>query len=189
MNSVPEKNNAPPKSGKMGFFLRPAQTLDKGMMYVERTICVGGTIVMVVSILLDIFARNVLNSSIFWAQELARYMMILAIFFGCSVCVREKAHLGIDMLVNALPQKLRKIVDLSAYLFAFFAFAILAYLQFSFAARNLRFSQTTPTLNIQFGHLYAAIGIAMIFSAVRSLLMLLDNYVFQGKLISKGEDN
>lgn len=173
----------PDQATQSSGLLRALKGLDRGMSAVERLILIISTVVMVAIILADIFSRNILAKSIFWAQELARYMMVLGVFFGCSVCVRQKAHLGIDILLEHVKGKLKLALEIVIAVSSIIGFIILAGLQFRFAVKAIAVNQTTPTLYIQYGYLYAAIGVAMVFSAIRAVMVFLDSHVFHGSLI------
>ncbi len=53
----------------------------------------------------QILGRFVFSYSIFWSDELARFLLIWISFLGMSVGVRRGAHPGIDSLVRALPAR------------------------------------------------------------------------------------
>jgi C4-dicarboxylate transporter, DctQ subunit len=64
------------------------------------------------------FAQVVLrygfNTGFIWALEATTYMFGWLILFGISYCVRVHAHIGIDILVKALPTAARRLVGLIA---------------------------------------------------------------------------
>ncbi len=53
----------------------------------------------------QIAGRFVFSYSIFWSDELARFLLIWISFLGMSVGVRRGAHPGIDSLVRVLPPR------------------------------------------------------------------------------------
>lgn len=72
----------------------------------------------------NVVARYVFNSNILWALETTVFLFAWLVLIGVSYCVKKNAHLGVDVLVLALPYALRRIVTLLAAL-AFVAFAVL----------------------------------------------------------------
>jgi C4-dicarboxylate transporter DctQ subunit len=64
------------------------------------------------------FAQVVLrygfNTGFIWALEATTYMFGWLILFGISYCVRVHAHIGIDILVKALPAAAQRLVGLIA---------------------------------------------------------------------------
>ena len=57
----------------------------------------------------QVVARYVFNSSIFWSEELARYLFIWVIFLCIAIGYRENQHISITTVIEALPRKGRQI--------------------------------------------------------------------------------
>ncbi len=50
----------------------------------------------------QVFFRYVLENSLSWSEELARYIFIWQIWLGTSISMKEKDHIDLDMLRNKL---------------------------------------------------------------------------------------
>jgi len=59
--------------------------------------------------------RYIFSGSFFWAEEAAIWSMIWITFLGATVALRRGGHTRIDFLVNALPAKIRKWVEVFDY--------------------------------------------------------------------------
>ena len=53
-----------------------------------------------------------LNNSLTWSEELARYIFIWLIWLGTSISMKSKEHIRMDMLSNALHGKAKVGLDL-----------------------------------------------------------------------------
>lgn len=62
----------------------------------------------------NVIARYIFNSNILWALETTVFLFAWLVLLGVSYCVKKNAHLGVDVLVVALPKGLRRIVTLLA---------------------------------------------------------------------------
>lgn len=51
----------------------------------------------------QIFARYVLNHSLFWSEELARYLFIYLVFVGSAIVLRRNGHIQVSFFVEQLP--------------------------------------------------------------------------------------
>jgi TRAP-type transport system small permease protein len=67
---------------------------------------------LVVIVLYSVFSRYVLNSSIAWAEEMSRFLMITMVCVGAVTAYFNNEHLGLDILVKFLPARLHRYVDL-----------------------------------------------------------------------------
>lgn len=62
----------------------------------------------------NVIARYVFNSNILWALETTVFLFAWLVLLGASYCVKKNAHLGVDVLLAALPAGPRKLVCLVA---------------------------------------------------------------------------
>ena len=67
---------------------------------------------MVVLILSQVFFRYVLNDSLPWTEELAKYMMVWVACLVAPWAYRENLNVSIQMFADALPLKLRQLSEL-----------------------------------------------------------------------------
>jgi TRAP-type C4-dicarboxylate transport system permease small subunit len=64
-------------------------------------VLVVGVMVAVVSA--QVVARYGFNTGIGWADEVSRLAFVWCVFLGIAVAVKARAHIGITLLVDALP--------------------------------------------------------------------------------------
>ncbi len=74
---------------------------------VEAVLCLLG-LGMAGLTLAQVFARYVLNHSIFWSEEVGRMILIALTFLGASAAWHRGAHIGIDVAVARLPAAARR---------------------------------------------------------------------------------
>lgn len=59
--------------------------------------------VLFVIVALQFFTRYVLNDSLGWTEEIARYFLIMLGFVGAIICVRKESHIRLEFLYYYLP--------------------------------------------------------------------------------------
>jgi TRAP-type C4-dicarboxylate transport system permease small subunit len=91
----------------------------------------GFTMTVVVAV--QVFFRYVLNHSLFWSEELARYLLVWLSFLGASVAYRRKVHPGIDMLQAKMPGGLQKISTTIVHLASLSLFGVMIFFGYRFA--------------------------------------------------------
>lgn len=107
-------------------------------------IIIGGLMVMVV--LAGTFWRYVLNNSLVWTEEAARYLMIWMALIAASISLKRREHVGVEVVINKLPPGIKKVVVLIRDLLIAYFLYILTVEGFAMAIKAK--SQVSPALNI-----------------------------------------
>ncbi|MDF2523374.1 MAG: C4-dicarboxylate transport system permease small protein [Clostridiales bacterium] len=71
------------------------------------TICLFGTLVCVV---MQVFTRYVLNVSVPWTEELARYFLAACVFLGAGIASRKGEHLGAFFIRDQMKGRVKGII-------------------------------------------------------------------------------
>jgi TRAP-type C4-dicarboxylate transport system permease small subunit len=71
---------------------------------------------MAILVAVQVFCRYILNSSLFWSEELARYMLVWLSFFGATVAYYRNLHPGVDALTSRLSVAKRRISQQLVYI-------------------------------------------------------------------------
>lgn len=95
----------------------------------------------------QVFYRYVLNNSLFWSEELARYMLVWISFLGATTAYYRGVHPGVDVVVSHLGLKMQHAIQVIVYLIsiAFFVVITVAGFQFAYFVRM----QISPALGMQ----------------------------------------
>ncbi|ODT20936.1 MAG: hypothetical protein BGN89_10775 [Alphaproteobacteria bacterium 64-6] len=88
-------------------------------------------------VFLQFFTRYVLNDSLAWTEEIARYALMWLTFIGAAVVARKNLHISVEVLLHYLPvvpaRLLLAIVDVIKLLFigllAYFSLMIVERMQ------------------------------------------------------------
>ena len=67
--------------------------------------------IMVVTILLQVFCRYVLNNSLPWTEELAKYLMVWVACLVAPWVYRENLNVSIEMFVDSLPFQFYRLIQ------------------------------------------------------------------------------
>lgn len=86
-------------------------------------LCAFLMFLMVTIIFSQVVARYIFHHSLYWSEEIGRYLFIWITFIGAALALREKAHVAIDSFVKMMPVFLQKVVRIIAFL-AMLAFSL-----------------------------------------------------------------
>ena len=112
-------------------------------------------------VFLQFFTRYVLNDSIAWTEEIARYFLIGTTFVGAAMAARKGSHIALEILPHALPVGLRRWFRLVLDLVATGFFAIATWLCFGIA--QAMWHQPMVVIDVPLGVVYyvATFGLAL----------------------------
>lgn len=112
----------------------------------------------------QIAGRFVFAYSIFWSDELSRFLLVWIAFLGMSIGVRRGAHPGVDSLVRTLPPAWGRTAALAAVVCCIAFFLVMVGHGALLVQRT--WPQRSPSLGLRMGIPYLAVPVA-------GLLMLL----------------
>ena len=129
------------------------------LLAVAKALIIAISVVMIVVTLAQVIFRYVIAEPLPWSEELARYCFVWIVFLGGAVGLSRGIHLGVDLIVNAMPAATRRAMDaLTSTLIAIFA-AIVIYA--SLPVLNMNMFQRSPALGVQMTYIYMSIPISM----------------------------
>lgn len=127
---------------------------------------------MALIVVVQVFFRYVLNHSLFWSEELARYLLVWLTFLGASVAYRRELHPGIDVLVVRLPTFIQKVVAVCVHILSItlFGVMILFGIKFAYFVR----SQISPALHLPKWIIFSIIPVSGLILMIHGVAFLLD---------------
>lgn len=136
------------------------------------SICAMAVLVLVVSV--QVFCRYVLQNSLDWTEELARYLVIWSVLFGCSYAMRSGSHLELSLLRSMAGPRLRKAVECFSCFVCFCFCGIMVYAGME-SVLNIHWSeQLTPAMQIPAWIIWLAMPAGFLLMGLQALLRCAD---------------
>lgn len=126
---------------------------------------------MALIVALQVFFRYMLNHSLFWSEELARYILVWLTFMGATTAYYRNLHPGVDILIKKVPMKIRDLLSLLVQIISCGLFGIMIVYGFKFAY-FVRL-QISPALSLPKWTVYSIIpvcGIILLFHGLGFLI-------------------
>ena len=149
---------------------RVSDTVNKVVSYVGMVIFV----VLIIACVMQVFFRFVLNNSLSWSEELARYCFVWMHLLGASLLIESSGHATVTAVLDLLHGVVRKIVDVVIELIIFFDGTVMLYAGFQLAyssRNNLSTDLSVPMWCINSA--VAAGGLLLMFKALVKIAVLL----------------
>lgn len=153
-----------------GLEVRQAITrIDAIVLFLNRQAVIWMIGLMAVMVVSNVALRFFVGDSILWAEETSRYLMIWATFIGSGLLFRQGAHIAVDNLQDALPEKLGRVLRMViiAILLCFFAAMIYLGTLYTLA----QWAQITPVTRISSGFVYAALPVGFALMIFHTLMI------------------
>ncbi len=148
------------------------QGIRRHIYYLFEILAVSAFLLMIVSSILQVFFRYVLNEPLQWTEELARLMCVLTTYFGGVVVLLAREHIRVDIIDGYVSGRSADLVAMIGdLLIAWFLISV------AYGCRLLTratWETYTATMDwFRMGYIYAAVGVSV---SVMAFLVLLDMY-------------
>lgn len=117
----------------------------------------------------QVFNRYVLQSSLDWSEEIARYLFIWAVYVGCSYATQMNRHLEVTVIRNLFGGKIAKPVTIAAQLCTIVFCACATFWGIKFILFLSSTGQKTPALEVQMYWVFLSVPVGMGLMALRTV--------------------
>src|SRR6476620_6694560 len=125
-------------------------------------------------VFLQFFTRYVLNDSLSWTEEIARYGLMSLAFIGGAVVTRKKAHIAVELLTNVMKPSPMRTALLALVDFVTLGFmGLLAY--FSITIIERMHSQPMTVFDLPMSLVYGLVGLGCFMMLARQIQVVWSN--------------
>lgn len=110
--------------------------------------------VILAIILVAVFFRYVVNQSLFWSDEVVRYLFVWFTLLGATLVLRDRRHIRVEFFVEQMPAGLRRVVEFAGLMLilAFNVFLVVAGFLWVYQTRGTY----TPALGLPLNWIFYA---------------------------------
>ncbi|MBO0902102.1 TRAP transporter small permease [Jiella sonneratiae] len=124
---------------------------------------------LAIVVFLQFFTRYVLNDSLGWTEEIARYLLIGVTFIGAISAVRRESHIAVELLYTRLPRGARLGLQYFVDVVSLAFYATLAWLSVHLAQRTF---QKMTSIDVPKSLVYWIVAVCFAAMAIYQLLVL-----------------
>ncbi|MCT1775295.1 TRAP transporter small permease [Brachybacterium sp. p3-SID957] len=133
--------------------------LRRTLIEVLKNISVVLFAVLVLVVLWQVFARQVLSDPSTWSTTVAQYLFVWLTLFALTFVFAERGHVAVDFFARKLPGPVWRAVAVLVQL-SILAFAVLALVWGGIRGMGMSWGQAIPGLPVTVGQMYLALPIA-----------------------------
>lgn len=133
-----------------------ARVLEKALEVVTGVLVAGMTLI----VFANVIARYFLSASIGWSEEVSRFLFIWVALLGSVLAFMRSEHLGLDILVKALPARLGKGLQILADALVLVALGFVVWGGVEMTADSFASGWVSSAVPIAYGWVYLVVPIS-----------------------------
>ncbi len=126
-------------------------------------------------VIVNVIMRYVFRTGIPWAEEAATSCFVWTAFIGSAACYKQRAHVGVDILVNKMPQSVQNTIRVLTDAFLAFLNGYMFYLSIIYVNRSYR--KPTPILGVSSAWISVSLSIALLDMAIWSVIFVVRDII------------
>jgi len=125
-------------------------------------------------VFLQFFTRYILNDSLAWTEEIARYLLMALTFVGSATAARRGAHIAVDFFLLTLSPPAQRLARAGVGALTIGFYAALTWLCWQ-VAEAMRF-QPMVVVDLPLAYVYWAIMVGLVLTTLRAAQYALRQY-------------
>lgn len=135
--------------------------------YIIGFILAAATVVMTI----EVIGRYLFAHSFTWSEELVRYSFVWFTLLGASYAVRENGHIVVDGVLQILPKRLARLIEVVGELIWMGFSAYIAYASFKYTLFMYNAGSVSTVTRIPMAFIYAAIPTGFALMSIRIVFL------------------
>lgn len=147
--------------------------LRRSIIEVLKWVSIAIFAVLVLVVLWQVIARQVLGQPSTWSTTVAQYMLVWLTLFSMAFVFAERGHVAVDIVSRLAPPAVQKVLAVLVEV-AIALFAGLGLVWGGIRGVGLTWTQTIPGLPVTIGHMYIALPVCGVIVVVVAVMDLID---------------
>lgn len=142
---------------------------------VEVTILVFCVASLGVLLITNVFARTFFQS-IYFAEEVSKFLVMLTTFTGVSYAVRKARHIRMGAFLDAMPQKMEKVFIIIISIISAVVMGIMTWFAYQYLMNAMDMGHMTPALRVPKWTFYVIIPIGFGLACIQYIRTIIKNF-------------
>nr|WP_321445551.1 TRAP transporter small permease [uncultured Cohaesibacter sp.] len=149
--------------------------IDISIARIESVMLALGVILMATNTVANVIGRFVFQNSIFFSEELNRFLIVLITFSGISYAARQGRHIRMSAIFDKLAGPVRKVLMIIIALSTAAIMIALAYFSFSYIQTVAKSGRLLPALQIPVYWIYLWVPVGLLLTGLQYILTAIRN--------------
>jgi|UniRef100_UPI003FF03EBF C4-dicarboxylate transporter, small subunit len=130
-------------------------------------LCLSALVALTVT---AVIMRYVVGKPFGWTEEVQMLLLVWSVFSGASIAFRERGHIAIDLLTNALPKKVQEVIEVIVWILVMISICMIFKLELDRTMKFLATGQSTTMLKIPKFYIYGVVVVCCAMMVVNHVL-------------------
>jgi len=164
-----------PPSPQFSGLLRPLAWIDGAIARFEAVVLALGVAIMAIVSVANVIGRFALGESLFFVEELNRFLIVLITFVGIGYAARMGRHIRMSALYDALPDVLRKALMVVICIVTGAAMFVLAWYAYFYVVQVANSGRIAPSLRMPVYYTFLWVPVGFVVTGIQYMLTAVAN--------------
>lgn len=169
-------NDSTDRRNKPGFLRRLNRGIGKAVNGIEVSILVFCVAALAILLIVNVFARTFFQS-IYFAEEVSMFLVMLTTFTGVSYGVRKARHIRMGAFLDAMPPQMEKVFIIVISFVSAFVMAIMTWFSYKYLMNAMDMGHMTPALRVPKWTFYVIIPIGFGLACIQYIRTIIKNLI------------
>ena len=161
---------------------RTIRKVDKVLTFFEENVVFILLLTMLIAVFSNFISRYFFSTTIGWAEELSRYLLIWSTFIAASYGVKKGSHITLDVLIIYMSEKANKVLRAISYVICMLYCVLIIYIGIPFVNNLISDNQLSPSLSLPMYIVYGSIILGSVLMFIRYILLFILDIVFNEEI-------
>jgi TRAP-type C4-dicarboxylate transport system permease small subunit len=148
---------------------------NKTLSRFEEFVLSYSVIAMAILLIVGVFMRTVMNSSLTFSEEIASALLILVSFFGLGYCARKGRHITMSIVFDMVSNKYKKLFMIVISFVSAIATSYITFLAVKYVLSVQKLGRVTPALQIPIYLIYAVVPLGFLLATIEYIRSFIFN--------------
>jgi len=158
----------------LNFFQRLNKHVGSIVNAAEVSILVFCTASLGILLIANVFARTFFQS-IYYAEEVSKFLVMLTTFTGVSYAVRKARHIRMGAFLDAMPEKMEKVFIIIISIVSAVVMGILAWFSYKYLINAMNMGHMTPALRVPKWTFYVILPVGFGLACIQYIRTIIKN--------------
>lgn len=167
--------------------MRALTLIDRAFETFETYVLAYGVLIMAVNTIANVFGRNVFQQSLYFAEEVNQFLIVLITWVGLGYASRKGRHIRMSAVYDQMSEPIKKALMITMCLGTSAIMFLLAYYAMNYIGGLIDRGTVTPALRVPLYVTYIWVPVGFVITGVQYALAVVRNLQEKEVYISYSE--